>query len=325
MVVAKQERILGGLWGAIVGDALGVPVEFTSREERRRDPVTDMRGYGTHRQPPGTWSDDSALLLCTVEALCDDAYCPERLAALFLAWQDRGYWTPHGSVFDIGVATSTALARLRQGGMPEEAGGAGERDNGNGALMRILPVALRYADAPIEEMLFMAHRVSALTHRHPRSQMACGLYCCMANGLSGGLAPRDAYRFMIDQGHRYYNVAPFKREMPHFARVLSGTIGDVGDHEIASSGYVLHTLEASLWCLLTTTSYTDTVLTAINLGDDTDTTGCVAGGLAGLHYGLKAIPGTWRGGMAREAEITALLKGFVCACAVNRATSATTH
>jgi len=113
--------------------------------------------------------------------------------------------------------------------------------------------------------------------------------------------------------------------MPHFARVLSGTIGDVGDREIASSGYVLHTLEASLWCLLTTTSYNDTVLTAINLGDDTDTTGCVAGGLAGLHYGLKAIPVTWRGAMAREAEITALLKRFVRACAVNRATSASTH
>lgn len=311
MVVAKQERILGGIWGAIVGDALGVPVEFTSRDERQRAPVTDMRGYGTHHQPPGTWSDDSSLLLCTVEALCEQEYRPERLAALFLAWQDHGHWTAHGAVFDIGIATSSALSRVRNGIAPEDAGGASERENGNGSLMRILPVALRYADAPVEEMLFMAHRVSAITHRHPRSQMACGLYCCMAKGLLGGLAPPDAYRFMTEQGHRYYNVAPFNREMPHFARILSGAMSNAVARDIASSGYVLHTLEASLWCLLTTTSYADAVLTAVNLGDDTDTTGCVLGGLAGLHYGMKAIPPTWRSSVARESEISSLLKRFI--------------
>src|SRR5689334_23383454 len=125
----SHRRLLGGMWGALIGDALGVPVEFTSREVRRRDPVTDMRGYGTHQQPSGTWSDDGSLLLCTVEALCDD-YDPQRLAGLFLAWHGRGYWTPHGTVFDIGIATTAALSRLRQGMPPEEAGGAGERDNG---------------------------------------------------------------------------------------------------------------------------------------------------------------------------------------------------
>jgi len=316
---AMKNRILGGLWGAIVGDALGVPVEFTSREERRHDPVTDMRGYGTHHQPPGTWSDDSSLLLCTVESLCEKEYRPERLGQLFLAWQDQGYWTPHGTVFDIGIATSTALTRLRNGTAPEDAGGAGERDNGNGSLMRILPVALRYADAPVEEMLFMAHRVSAITHRHHRSQMACGLYCCMAKGLLDGLTPPDAYRFMIDQEHRYYNVAPFNREMPHFARILTGKIADLVERELDASGYVLHTLEASLWCLLTTTSYTDAVLTAVNLGGDTDTTGCVAGGLAGLRYGMASISSTWRGVVIRESEITTLLKRFVGACVVGSA------
>lgn len=308
--MTKTDRLLGGLWGAIVGDAIGVPVEFTSREERRRDPVTDMRGFGTHHQPPGTWSDDSSLLLCTVEALCEEEYRPERLADLFLAWQG-GKWTPHGKIFDIGNATSAALYRIRQGVPPEEAGGASERDNGNGSLMRILPVALRYAAAPIEDMLFMAHRISALTHRHPRSQMACGLYCCIAKGLLDGLTPLDAYRFMTEQGHRYYNVAPFNREMPHFARLLSGAIGNEVEQQIASSGYVLHTLEASLWCLLRTTSYTDAVLTAVNLGDDTDTTGCVAGGLAGLRFGLSAIPQPWIERTARKHDLDTLFQAFI--------------
>jgi len=127
----KSERIPGGIWGAIAGDALGVPVEFTSREARQLDPVTEMRGYGTHNQPPGTWSDDSSLLLCTVEALTGD-YSPAHLVELFLAWKEQGYMTPHGSVFDIGSTTSAAISRMKQGVAPEEAGDAGERDNGNG-------------------------------------------------------------------------------------------------------------------------------------------------------------------------------------------------
>jgi len=309
--ISTTDRILGGLWGAIIGDALGVPVEFTSRDERRRDPVTDMRGYGTHHQPPGTWSDDSSLLLCTVEALCEQEYRPERIAELFLAWQDRGHWTPHGTVFDIGIATSAALARIRRGVAPEEAGGAGERDNGNGSLMRILPVALRYADAPIEEMLFMAHRISALTHRHPRSQMACGLYCIMAKGLLYGLTPGEAYRFMIEEGQRCYNMVPFNREMPHFARVLAGELASVPVDDIASSGYVVHTLEASLWCLLVTGSFEDAVLTAVNLGDDTDTTGCVVGGLAGLVFPSVVLKSCWKQALVQQESISSMLNSFL--------------
>lgn len=309
--ISTTDRIMGGLWGAMIGDALGVPVEFTSREERRHDPVTGMRGYGTHHQPSGTWADDSSLLLCTVEALCEEEYRPERLAELFLAWQEHGHWTPHGTVFDIGIATNSALSRIRHGVSPEDAGGAGERDNGNGSLMRILPVALRYTDASVEEMLFMAHRVSALTHRHPRSQMACGLYCCMARGLLHGLMPTEAYRFMIEQGLRYYPVAPFHTEYVHFARALSGTLGDVPEEDIASSGYVVHTLEASLWCLLTSRSYEEAVLKAVNLGEDTDTTGCVAGGLAGSYYGGMEIPSLWINTLIQPENIGRLLRRFV--------------
>ena len=269
-----------------------------------------MRGYGSHHQPPGAWSDDSSLLLCTVEALCESEYRAEHLAELFLAWQDRGHWTPRGTLFDIGIATSTALARLRGGASPEEAGGTGERSNGNGSLMRILPVALRYADAPIEDMLFMAHRISALTHRHPRSQMACGLYCCMTKGLLDGLTPPEAYRFMIEQSQRYYNVAPFLAESTHFARLLTGKLADLPEADIASSGYVVATLEASLWCLLTTTSFEEAVLKAVNLGDDTDTTGCVAGGLAGVTYGNLMIPTHWREHLARADAVSELLNKF---------------
>jgi ADP-ribosylglycohydrolase len=193
MVVTQHDRIAGGIWGALVGDALGVPVEFTSRAARMADPVVSMRAYGTHHQPAGTWSDDGSLLLCSVEALCD-GYSSASLAGRFLAWEEHGYWTPHGTVFDIGIATRQALARMRQGVPPEEAGGTGEYDNGNGSLMRILPIALAYAGAPTETLLDIAHRASALTHRHPRSQMACGIYCLMARALLAGQPVNAAYQ-----------------------------------------------------------------------------------------------------------------------------------
>jgi len=135
--------------------------------------------------------------------------------------------TPHGSVFDIGSTTSAAISRMKQGVAPEEAGGAGERDNGNGSLMRILPVALRYVDAPVEEMLTMAHHISALTHRHPRSQMACGLYCLMVKALLEGKEPQDAYQYMIMKGQQHYAAAPFANEHRHFARLFSGNIAEI--------------------------------------------------------------------------------------------------
>jgi len=307
------DRMLGGLWGAIVGDALGVPVEFSWRKDLKRDPVTDMRGYGTYNLPPGSWSDDSSMLLCTVEALCEPGYDAQRLAELYLEWYQDARWTPHGVVFDIGSTTRRAMQRVLEGVEPEKAGDAGAWDNGNGSLMRILPVALRWGwgAAPVDEMLAMAHRVSSVTHRHPRSLMACGLYCLMARGLLRGMAPAEAYRYMIEEGERYYGRGPFQREVVHFARVLSGEIAAAAEETIESSGYVLHTMEASLWALLTTGSFEEAVLKAVNLGRDTDTTASVTGGLAGLAYGREAIPERWIDALARRDEIEALLESFV--------------
>ncbi|MEI6518874.1 MAG: ADP-ribosylglycohydrolase family protein [bacterium] len=306
-----NDRKLGSLWGAIIGDALGVPVEFSSRKERGEDPVVGMRGYGQYNQPPGTWSDDSSMLLCTVEALSEPEYSAKQLAGMFLNWRQYGYMTPHGDCFDIGIATSKALSRFENGTPPEESGGTEEGDNGNGSLMRILPVALRYTDAPIEDMLFIAHRISAITHRHPRSQMACGLYCIMAKALLNGMTPPQSYRYMVKQGSQFYNTAPFAAEYPHFTRILTNDISKLPEADIASKGYVINTLEASLWCLLTSNSFEETVLKAVNLGGDTDTTGCVAGGLAGLYYGMASIQQAWIDAIVRKDDIGEILEKFI--------------
>lgn len=142
---SAESRIQGGLWGAAVGDALGVPVEFCARKERERDPVANLRGYGTHNQPPGTWSDDTSLSLCTIDALLHNGEDYQALGRSFVRWLDAEIWTPHGVVLDVGNATAEAIQRLAHGVAPLEAGRDEEPSNGNGSLIRIPPVAIWFA------------------------------------------------------------------------------------------------------------------------------------------------------------------------------------
>ena len=233
----------------LVGDALGVPFQFKPRSDRRVDPVSEMRGYGTDNQPPGTWSDDGSLTLCTAEALLD-GFDLQRVANNFVRWLDQGYWTPFGRPFDIGHTTQHAIKRLRQGVPPIEAGGTREQDNGNGSLMRILPLALRWPSLPMPELLTRAHALSCLTHAHPRSQLACGFYAVLATRLLAGETSVAGYQQTIELVLPIYQQPPFASELPHFERVFSGEIATVPEDEISGDGYVVHTLEASLWCLL---------------------------------------------------------------------------
>lgn len=306
-----RERFLGGLWGALVGDALGVPVEFKGRAAVQSDPVEDMRGFGTHRQPPGTWSDDSSLLLCSTESLLHREFDTEDMGKRFVKWHREELWTPHGRVFDIGVTTAQALALISQGVRAEAAGSDEQFSNGNGSLMRILPVSLRFISAPPKQLMDRVHRASAITHRHPRSQMACGFFTFVVRELLGGKSAFEAYTNGLAAFRAHYEGETWwVSEFDYFQFLLAGDLEKRSEGEIDSSGYVMHTLTASLWCLLTTSSFEECVLKAVNLGGDTDTTGCVAGGLAGVFYGLPAIPPAWRSVLARQDEIEILFDRF---------------
>ncbi len=309
MTISKTNKILGGLWGAVVGDALGLPVQFLSRDEVRRKNVTGMTGHGTFNLPAGSWSDDSSLMLCTVESLLS-GFDTRDMGRLFMSWRYEGYWTPWGQAYDIGNTTDAAIARMKQGKEPEKAGGTDEQSNGNGSLMRILPIALYFAQNPEEELLGAAHRVSCLTHGNPRAQMACGFYCLMAARLVKGAGPQEAYDRAIEKAKEVYGKKPFSSELSHFQRIFDGHIGTVPRTAIQSSGYVIDTLEASISCLLTTGFYSEAVLTAVNPGEDTDTTATVTGGLAGIYYGLGAIPEEWIKVIVRFEDIDGIFKRF---------------
>ncbi|MEB3280399.1 MAG: ADP-ribosylglycohydrolase family protein [Lyngbya sp.] len=296
-------KIASALIGLCVGDALGVPVEFHVRSERRLHPVTTMIGYGTYNQPPGTWSDDSSLTLCLADVLCHQGYDLNAIADSFCRWYRERFWTARGGVFDIGVTTQIAINRLRKGVPPVEAGETSDRSNGNGSLMRILPLAFLYKQESFPDLIAKVHDCSKITHAHARSQMACGIYISIAISLLQGMTLKEAYLSGIERIKPLYETEEFADQLRYFKRVLPGDIETVESKKIESSGYVLHTLEASLWCLLTTSSYSEAVLKAVNLGDDSDTTGAVTGGLAGIYYGLENIPSEWVEVLARKDDI----------------------
>lgn len=298
------------LFGVCVGDALGVPVEFESRDFLKKNPVLKMQSGGVHEQVEGVWSDDSSLTFCLAETIAE-GYNIKLLAEKFITWKYNAYWTATGEVFDIGNATRLSISNLAKGVNPIEAGGNNESDNGNGSLMRILPLVLLLKDLSIEERFKLTKEVSSITHAHPRSVMACFYYLEFALELINGKDKFKIYEELKAKILNFFNSNnDCTKEAHHFDRLLKENIHELDEDSIQSSGYVINTLEASIWCLLTTTCYDEAVLKAVNLGEDTDTTGAVTGGLASLCYGYESISKEWINTIKGKNDIDNLINRF---------------
>lgn len=309
------DKIISAFLGLAIGDALGVPVEFKSREEIAQNPVSDMLAFGTHQQPAGTWSDDGALAFCLAASLCQK-YDIDDIAKNFVLWYDYGFWAAHNEVFDVGIATAQAIQRLKNGTPALLAGNTEEKSNGNGSLMRILPLAFYIQQHDMKTRFQYVSDVSAITHRHIRSVLACFIYVEFALELLKGHNKQQAYANMQENVHRFLAENPVcdEAEKHRFHRILGGILPNCEVDEISSSGYVLDTLEASIWCFLKYEGYAEIVLNAVNLGKDTDTTGCVAGGLAGLYYGAENISQKWINRLAKKDDIIALAQQLAAKC-----------
>ena len=296
------------LLGTAIGDALGVPVEFEHRQELEKNPVVGMREYGTHNQPKGTWSDDSSLALCLAESLCN-GYNLNDIADKFIKWYYDGYCTPYGRVFDVGVTTARAISYLQSGCKPELAGMDRERDNGNGSLMRILPLVPYIINMEEEDRFRIIGEVSSLTHRHPRSILACISLCEFAIQYINLQSVEEAYQAMQQTILQLLKRDMFIEEGIPFKRLVGLSYEEfktIALKDIHSTEYVIDTLEASLWCIFNTTSYKDAVLKAVNLGDDANTVGAITGGLAGIIYGYDTIPSEWLEVLAKKDDIIEL-------------------
>jgi len=304
-----NELAYAGIFGFIVADAMGVPVEFCTREERKIDPIEEMRAYGTYHQPYGTWSDDTSLTLCLLENITE-GYSLDRLAEKFIRFYVKGHLTPYGEVFDIGNSTRVAIEKMIQGERLEKCGGNTEMDNGNGSLMRVLPLAYYLKEMPPMKKKKIIEDVSSLTHAHSRSKLACIIYVEYAINLINGNNKSDAYRQTINFIDQYC-YEDYKEEIYNFRRILEGNIASLMEADINSTGYVVDTLEASLWAFMTTNDYKEAILKGINLGGDTDTIAAIIGGVAGISYGISSIPDTWLQCLARNREIYEMIEKFI--------------
>lgn len=285
----QRDRALGSLLGLAVGDALGTTVEFKPRGSF--PPMTDLVGGGVFHLKPGQWTDDTSMALCLADSLIAcDGLDQRDLAERFLRWRTRGENSVTGKCFDIGRATSDALARFAANGDPV-AGSTDPFDGGNGSLMRLAPIAVRFRDTAAAQN--EARRQSEVTHASPECLDACSFFAeLLIEAIEGIdketlLAPRD------------------RTLTPKIAGIAAGAWREKKVGQISSSGYVVHTLEAALWCVHNSNNFHDAVLRAANLGNDADTVAAVTGQLAGALWGLSGIPVAWLDKLAWRDELMA--------------------
>lgn len=305
--VRPADRLSGALYGLLVGDALGVPYEFHPPGEIPAEDEIDYTPPPGFRRahagvPPGTWSDDGAQALCLLASLLEH----ERLdlddfAFRLSRWYDAGYLAVDGIVFDVGITTGRAMRLIAAGVRPEEAGPDDAYSNGNGALMRVLPLAL-WHEGTDAELVRDARRQSRVTHGHLRSQLCCALYCLWAR------------RLLQDHPEAWADALATLRALiatdPVAVEELEGAIRPDADATCTGGGYVVDALRSARWAV-EAGDYRGTVLRAIRLGNDTDTTACIAGGIAGLIHGIDAIPPRWREGLRGRALLDPLLQGLL--------------
>ena len=308
-MIDRNQRIRGAIYGLLIGDAVGVPYEFNSPDELPSIDLIDMippqnfsRTYP--RVPIGTWSDDGAQALCLLASLIhcnefDDHDFMNRICN----WYQYGYMAVDSKIFDVGIQTSDAIQSYLTGVPLSKVAKDDERSNGNGALMRVLPLALWHQGSN-EELIKDAYAQSHITHAHIRSKLCCAIYCLWARNILQGEGINQAwehakqYMFNYCQGKPKELIELEKNIYVEHLEKLKGT------------GYVVDCLNSAYY-VLQADGYKDIIKKAISLGHDTDTTACVAGGIAGLYYGFDGIPNDWIQKLREQEKVEDIFKKWL--------------
>lgn len=306
-----MEKMRAGILGFVVGDALGVPIEFLDRKYLERNQLREMVGYGSHNVPKGTWSDDTSMMLATMDSIIENnGINYDDIIYKFSEWTDSAKYTATDRLFDIGVSTSKAISNFKRGVSALECGGRGFNENGNGSLMRILPIAF-YLNANSfteDEEVNIINNSSSLTHGHEISCLGCKIFSDYVKALLCGLDKESALSFVKTRKYDNYYSHNF---VMYYKRILFDNLPKLSKEEIKSSGFVVDSLEASLWCTLNSNTYEQAVVTAINLGEDTDTIGAITGALNGIIYGESQIPDRWLNKLRKKDYIMDLSNAFI--------------
>lgn len=287
--ISRVQRARGAFLGLAIGDALGTTVEFEPKDSFV--PLTTIVGGGPFGLKAGQFTDDTSMALCLGSSLLEHGFDSHDQMLRYIRWYEDGYMSSNGRCFDIGVATRAAMREFIKTENPE-AGSFHPHSAGNGCLMRLAPVPIYWMDAPHLAVEY-SERQARTTHQAPE--------CLSASRLFGEILVRAL------EGKSKEQVLA----MPQLAGKLEDKIEAIGRGEyrqktraqIQGTGYVVQSLEATLWCFAQTSNFTDCVLLAANLGDDADTTAAQAGQLAGAFYGEDGIPSEWLGILTMRQEI----------------------
>ncbi len=307
MVSTDHQR--GTFLGLAIGDALGAAIEF--KPPGAFPKVTGFRGGGPHGLAAGEWTDDSSMALALADSIASVGWNLNDQACRYLAWWRKGEYSVNGRCFDIGITTQSALRRFEKTGNAKTSGDTSERASGNGSIMRLAPVPIRYADlfpADLEELVSYLIESSLVTHASPQCLSACAYMGLVLCGLIHGL---DRENVLDAKWEPLVQLKRIHALHPEVEAVAAGSFRDKQPPEIVGSGYVVKSLEAALWAFHDAKDFREAVLRAVNLGDDADTTGAVCGQLAGAYWGESAIPQRWRGDLARPEMIEKALQGLL--------------
>ncbi|MBO5138432.1 MAG: ADP-ribosylglycohydrolase family protein [Bacilli bacterium] len=305
------DLIKASLFGFAVGDAFGVPTEFLDREEIRKLNLQEMQEYGSHNVPKGSWSDDTSMIIATMEAIkqCNGEIDYDSIMTNFIKWYSNARFTSLDKTFGVGKTVFQALQNYSKGTPPLECGGNDYMDNDNGSLMRILPISLycivnNFND---EETMLTINNLSALTHAHDISKLSCYIYTIFLKNIINRKDPKDAFLETINMDFsKYYS----QRSINAHKKILSKDFLNIKDNEINQSGYVVDSLESALYSIINTKNYEDAIKTAVSLGYDTDTVAGITGSIAGIIYGYENIPKNWLNDLKKRDYLEEIAKRF---------------
>lgn len=306
----NKDIVINGIMGFIIGDALGVPLEFKKRDLFKNNKVTDMIS-SDRVGAKGIWSDDSSMVIATMKSIIDNKgkINYESIMDNFILWVSNKDFIATDKAFGIGRATFFALGNYHNKRYEKitDCGMKGFNHNGNGSLMRILPIAYYcyYKKLNDDEIYNLVKGISSLTHSHEISILGCFIYVLLVIELLSGKEKENAYSDVRKYNYRKY----FSLEnVRYYERLLNNDISKLDVDSISSMGFVVDTLEAVIWCFINNNSYDKCVIEAINLGNDSDTIGALVGGLSGIYYGN--LPSKWLDSIVKKDYLLKLSNDY---------------
>ena len=311
----QNNQYLGAIIGHAVGDAMGFPTEFSKREELLKNPVIEMIDSPDVGQPAGSWSDDTAMEIATIDSFIQKK-CFDYKAIMdkWVKWISKSEYTPTGVTFDIGRTCLKAIKKYCNGTAPLQCGSTSINENGNGSLMRILPVALYAYLKNLDDISIrkLTNEVSSLTHAHEVSRLGCYIYVQFIICLLKGYTKEEAYKHIQYLDYSAYDMHSLKL----YKRILDEQIEVQRLDQIKSTGYIVDTLESAMWIFMNAEHYKEAIIASTNIGGDTDTIGAIVGSMAGIYYGFDSIPSNWLEKLQRKDYLIELVDRFEKSVAV---------